>query len=435
MRPDDRHATHEFLQTPQRIELVLLLTAFVAATYGFGVYLFPAIFGAIRAELSLSYAALGGISGLVQASIMVSALAAGALSVHFGPLKMILAAGLVCAASLSGLAFATSVWGMGALLMALGACAVIVWVPMVEVAREALAPEHHGKALGLLSSGTSYGVFVNSCLMVTVLPALGWRWVWGVTGAAVALLVLVAAFRLRGIQGHAASAARSHADDPPRSFRDRLRILATPTTGLLMTITGLDGLACTPFQTYLSAYLQGEAGRSAADAAFAWRLVGLVGMFSGVVIGVLADRITVRRAMALTHLVLAGACLAVVQLSLLPGQAMLVVAAVAFGTAFYAAFGLLPAYISQSFGKGDAAMVFSLGNISLGLGGMAGNLAVGLVKDASGSFAGAYLAMGGAAMLAVLVSLALPALSPRRPGPGPAGARTVPAPAHSHHGP
>ncbi|WP_332671134.1 hypothetical protein [Aromatoleum sp.] len=55
------------LARPRSIEAVLLFTGFVASTYGFGVYLFPAMVESIRQEIPFSYGTMGTVSGLVQA--------------------------------------------------------------------------------------------------------------------------------------------------------------------------------------------------------------------------------------------------------------------------------------------------------------------------------------------------------------------------------
>ena len=389
----------------RQIEIVLLFTAFIAATYGFGVYLFPAIVEPIRAELGFSYAALATISGLVQAGFMVTAIVAGVLTLRFGAMPLILGACLTCALALLGLAFVGGIWSMGALLVLLGSCAVVVWVPMVEVSRAVIAPAHQGKALGLMSSGTSYGVFVNSFLMVTVLPQFGWRWIWGVTGLAVLVLATVAVIRLRGpgLKSGRATETGSQAEGVPTKTS-----VLSPVSGLLVGVMFLNGLACMPFQTYLSAYLQGELALPQAETALVWRLVGILGMIGGFAVGALADKITVRRAMILMQLVLAGACLALISPQPMAGAAMRIAAAIGFGTAFAAIFGLVPAYVSLAFGKGQAAMVFSLTNIALGLGGIGGNLAGGLVKEVSGSFVGSYAAMAVAATVAAGLCLLLP---------------------------
>lgn len=391
----------------REIEIVVLFTAFIASTYGFGVYLFPAIVESIRAEIPFSYSTLGTVSGLVQGGFMISAIAAGLLTLRFGAMPLIQASVAICALCLAGLAFAPNIWVMAALLMVLGSCAVIVWVPMVEVSRAVISPHHQGKALGLMSSGTSYGVFVNSLLMVTILPSEGWRWMWGATALIVTALAIVAVLRLRGIgSSDAPKEAAPQRDAVP--IRARLTLLGRPLALALFAMMFLNGLSCMPFQTYLSPFLQGEAGLSQGDAASAWRLVGFVGMFSGLLVGALADRITVRHAMILTYLILTAACLALVNVPGTGKGPLLMFSAIGFGTAFYAIFGLVPAYISQTFGKGEAAIVFSFGNIALGLGGIIGNLLGGLLKDTNGTFVSAYVLMAAAGVLSAGLSFAMP---------------------------
>jgi MFS family permease len=154
---------------------------------------------AVRLEMPFSYATFGLISSLAQASILIGALAAGFLTLRFGALPLILASMILCSAGLAGLALSTNVTMMGAFLLLLGACAALIWVPMVDVSCDFVAKEHQGKALGLMSSGTSYGVCVNSFLLTWVLPAQGWRSLWVVTALLVFALAIIAIIRPRGL--------------------------------------------------------------------------------------------------------------------------------------------------------------------------------------------------------------------------------------------
>ncbi len=389
------------------IEVILLFTAFIAATYGFGVYLFPAIVESIRTDILFTYGTLGTISGLVQAGFMISAIVAGLLTLRYGPIPLILGSVVVCAFCLVGLAFAPNVLVISILLIILGCCAVIVWVPMVEVAREVVSPNHQGKALGLMSSGTSYGVFVNSFLMITILPLYGWRWVWATTALLVGMLAVISIIRLRKFYKRQSPITNSEVTNTI-PLTERLGLLAKPLPAMIFLMMFLNGLSCMPFQTYLSAFLQGEANLSQGEAASAWRLVGIVGMVSGLIVGALADRISVRHAMTITYLILASACVTLINVPNTHGDVLLTLSAVCFGTAFYAVFGLVPAYISQAFGKGNAAVVFSFGNIALGLGGIIGNIAGGFLKEATGTFNSAYIAMAVAACLSALLSITMP---------------------------
>ena len=112
------------LDSPQRtahgrhsIEAVLLFTGFIAATYGFGMYLFPAMVESIRLDIPFSYATLGTVSGIVQAGFMISALLAGLLT-GFLPCGLVYAM-LALAASSSSLwhgAATMGLFGLGVLL-------------------------------------------------------------------------------------------------------------------------------------------------------------------------------------------------------------------------------------------------------------------------------------------------------------------------------
>jgi predicted MFS family arabinose efflux permease len=277
---------------------------------------------------------------------------------------------------------------------------------MVDVSRAIVPAAHQGKALGLMSSGTSYGVFVNSFMLTNLLPSHGWRSLWIATAFIVSALALAGFLRLRklGKTGNAAEGAPA----TQTSMRERLTSLPRGLTLAIIFMMFLNGLSCMPYQTYLSAYLQGEAGYTGETAAYVWRFIGIVGMFSGFAVGSLADRITVRWGMVITYLVLALSC-ALVILAKGGGNALhLYVAAVTFGISFYAIFGLVPAYISHVFGLGRAALVFAFGNIALGLGGIVGNMLGGTLKEMTGSFEPIYVIMLGAALVSAVTGWLMP---------------------------
>ncbi len=358
----------------------------------------------IRTDIPFSYGVMGSISGLVQAGFMVCALLAGFWTVRFGALPMILASIALCAVALGGLAFAPNIGAMAVLLTVLGGCAATIWVPMVEVAKDFIPKKHQGKALGMMSSGTSYGVFVNSFLLTSLMASHGWRSLWLVTSALVGMLALLACIRLRRTRQPATEMVA-----PERtSMAARWKVLPKGLTAAILFMMFLNGLSCMPYQTYLSAFLQNEAGYSADTAARIWRVIGIVGMVGGFAIGWLADRITVRRGMVVTYGVLAASCFLLVQTSGGTSMAMLHAAAITFGMSFYAIFGLVPAYISHAFGQGSAALVFAFGNIALGLGGIVGNVLGGALKLSTGSFEPIYLVMLGAAVCSAVLSALMP---------------------------
>ncbi|WP_324104954.1 MFS transporter [Noviherbaspirillum sp.] len=387
------------------IEAVLLFTAFIASTYGFGLYLFPAMVESVRKDIPFSYGMMGTISGLVQVGYMICSLMSGFLTVRYGALTMVLGSIAICALALGGLAVAPNVITLTVLLAILGGCAAAIWVPMVEIARQIVAKQHQGKVLGLLSSGTSYGVFVNSFLLTGLLTTSGWRSVWVATCVLVTTLALTSFIRLRGLSGRSSTTS---ATSPATSIRTRLASLPKTLTGAVLGLMFLTGLSSAPYQTYLSAFVGTEAGYDPETGAEAWRVIGIVGMASGFAVGALADRITARWGLIATYLLLSISCFTLIKASGRGDASFVYLAAAAFSISFYAICGLIPTYISHVFGEGAAALVFAFGNVAIGLGGIAGNLLGGVLKVSAGSFEPIYFVTLGSALCGAAISAAMP---------------------------
>ncbi|HEX9447663.1 MAG TPA: MFS transporter, partial [Dongiaceae bacterium] len=195
---------------------------------------------------------------------------------------------------------------------------------------------------------------------------------------------------------------------PP--LRQRLRLVLQPLGLLLIATMFLNGLACMPFQTYLVPLLREDFGWDASEATHLWSLIGGIGMIGGFALGWLADRISIKWAMLVTYLLLAAAAVLPLMLSRDPAATprLMDLAGLCFGLAFYAIFGLVPAYISACF-RGDAAtLLFGIGNIALGLGGLLGNLGGGYAKSVTGSFAPIYGLVLLASLLLIILAWATP---------------------------
>ena len=249
-------------------EIIVLFMAFIGTTYGFGMYLFPAIAESIRQDIDFSHGTMGLIFGYVQFGFIVSSAATGFLTLRFGAINLILFSIIACGLSLGAVVFAGSVHVLAALLLILGTCAALIWVPMVEVSREIIPLRNRGKALGLMSSGTSYGVLINSALLAVALPVHGWRGLWGITCLLATLLAVYALVRLAPLRKHHDGHTASLPTVRPRHW-GRVFALPRQLVGIILLMMFLNGFACVPFQTYLSTYLIGEAGFEEAKAASA----------------------------------------------------------------------------------------------------------------------------------------------------------------------
>jgi MFS family permease len=168
----------------------------------------------------------------------------------------------------------------------------------------------------------------------------------------------------------------------------------------------LMGFSTFAFQNYLSSYLRSELGFDVSYTAQIWAAIGFVGMFSGLTVGMLSDRIGLRTTMVLVFLsVLLAALIFVFQ----PTGYWPLVAGVLFSLAFYPIFGLIPAYVSKLASSASMAVaIFAIANVMQGTGGMLGNYGAGLLASHSGSFAGVYGVIGVVAVMLVALTLTLP---------------------------
>lgn len=383
--------------------IVLLLTGLVAATYGFGIYLFAQLVPDMRASLGFDIAYVGTITAAGQAGFLVSALLAAWLTPRVGGGWVIFGSGVVCALALLLMPLAQNVVLIGLLLTILAGTAATVFVPMVDVIARAVPYQYRGMAMGLVSSGTSYGVFINSLLVPFYAPQGEWRSVWWIVGLMTVVLVAgvflvfkrARLFVREGEDGN---------DGAPR--KGVLREALQGWVYKVWSMNFLIGFSTFPFQNYLSSYLRTELHFGVQYTAQIWASIGFVGMFSGLALGALSDRIGLRAAMLMVYICVATAALILV---VVPTGYWPLVAGVVFAVAFYPIFGLIPAYVSKmASGVALAVTIFGIANIMQGVGGMLGNYCAGLLASVSGSFVAVYGVIAGVAVVLAVLTVCLP---------------------------
>ncbi|MBD8596099.1 MFS transporter [Pseudomonas sp. CFBP 8772] len=383
--------------------IVLLLTGLVAATYGFGIYLFAQLVPDMRASLGFDIAYVGTITAAGQAGFLASALLAAWLTPRVGGGWMIFGSGAVCALALLLMPLAQNVVLIGLLLTVLAGTAATVFVPMVDVIARAVPYQYRGMAMGLVSSGTSYGVFINSLLVPLYAPQGEWRTVWWIVG--LITVVLVAGVFL--VFKRARLFLRN--DESASEGAPRKGVLREALQGWVYKVWSMNfliGFSTFPFQNYLSSYLRTELHFGVAYTAQIWASIGFVGMFSGLALGALSDRIGLRGAMLMVYVCVATAAVILV---IAPTGYWPMVAGVVFAVAFYPIFGLIPAYVSKMAGGAALAVtIFGIANIMQGVGGMLGNYCAGLLASLSGSFVAVYGVIAGVAVVLAVLTACLP---------------------------
>jgi predicted MFS family arabinose efflux permease len=363
--------------------IVMLLTGLVAATFGFGIYLFAQLVPDMRASLGFDISYVGTLTASGQFGFLICALLAAWITPRIGGGWVIFGSGVVCAVALLLIPLTHNILLIGALLTILAGTAATVFVPMVDVISRTVAYKYRGMAMGLVSSGTSYGVFINSLLVPLYAPQGEWRMVWWIVG----LITVVLAVGVMVVFSRARLFARNI--DSPAQEETQVTVgksaLMQPWVLMVWAMNFLLGFSTFPFQNYLSSYLRTELNFDVAYAAQIWASIGFVGMFSGLIVGWLSDRTGLRAAMLLVYACVAGAALIFV---VHPVGYWPLAAGILFAVAFYPIFGVA--------------------NILQGVGGMIGNFCAGLLASFNGSFVGVYAVIGVVALLMAGVTLRLP---------------------------
>lgn len=383
------------------VVLAIVLTGFVASTYGFGVYLFANLVVDMRRDLGFDYTTVGIITGAAQAGFLLFSFVTSYLSRFLAGWKISLYSTALTTLALLGLSVTPNVMLAGLLLIILGGCSASVYIPLAEIVATRFAPHTRARVMGLISSGTSYGVFINGLLVSSLMASAGWRSVWLCAGSLSLVVCLLAWYLLRNTGGNAqgaSSQSAAPAQAPGQPWVTRPLVM-------LWAIAFLNGLTLLPFQTYLAPFMRDELGISVSDAGLVWSTIGAVGMASGFLVGWVADRIGTRAALALCFTSSALACTVVYAQG--PAWSFFV-AAFLFAMAFYPIFGLVPTYIGQVIPVSRLTQAFGIANVLIGVGGVCGNFLGGWCKDLTGSFVSIYLIVGLLLVLQLLITLGLP---------------------------
>lgn len=365
------------------VVLAVVLTGFVASTYGFGVYLFANLVVDMRRDIGFDYTTVGLITGGAQVGFLLFSSVTSYISRFVEGWKISLVSTVMTSLALLGLSVSDSIVVSGALLILLGGCSASVYIPLAEIVTKGFSPGNRSRVMGLISSGTSYGVFINGLLVSFLTLHGGWRSIWLTAGLVSVALCIVAWFLLRGMGG---SPQAGFADQRSKTL-DSDKPWLGRSLYLTWAIAFLNGMALLPFQTYLAPYLRDELSVSVASTGFIWTTIGAVGMASGFLVGWIADKVGVRASLAMCFLSAGLASTLVFSFSSVP---VFYVAAFLFALAFYPIFGLVPSYIGQIVPVSRLTQAFGIANVLIGLGGVCGNFLGGLSKDLTGSFSTVY---------------------------------------------
>lgn len=344
--------------------------AVIAVSYGFARYGFGLFVPQIRREYGLSTSMLGLIGSATYAGYLAALILVGVLATRVGPRPLLVCAGISATTGLAMVAIAptTSVLVIGLVLAATSSG--WAWTPYSDVVDRVIRPERQQRVMALLPVGTAFGVAVAGPLALLT-RGEGWRYAWLAFSVVALAATLYNARTLPSAIGQ--SSPDGLAPVGPRWF---LRSSAVP-----LYVTSLSyGLVGSVYWTFAMDAITAAGTIGGGREPVFWTLIGLAGI-GGLGTGALMARLD----LAGTHRVLfLGLTVAVGLLGATPGvPALVAVSVVVYGPIFMAVSGLLAVWSHRLFpdrpSTGFSATVFFLG-----IGSIAGPVAMGLVADGHG---------------------------------------------------
>lgn len=383
--------------------LVALMIACVATCYGFGLSLFPQIIPDMRRDLGFDYGFVGAVTGLVQLSTVAFALLGTWLVHRIGAARTVVASVSLCGLCLVSIPATGNIYVTACLLMVAGGTGASTFVPMIDLATRVVNTEQRGFAMSLISSAPSYGVLINSALVSAFAGSGHWRIAWYVTGGVtITLAVTVAVLFVR--TGLFEETTGQETATAVGGGSPNLRAIM-PWGALIFVLGFVNGMMPYPYLTYLSPFLREELGYSVGFASWLWATVGAVGIGAGFVVGTISSRLGSRYAMLACY---SSFLIAGVLVVIDPSMELALASAIFFSLGFYPIYGLLPVYVSHRARPRLAVTVLGVCTVLQGIGGTTGNFFGGVIKTSTQSFGGIYLAVAVMALIAAVITIALP---------------------------
>jgi MFS family permease len=383
-----------------------ILTLF--ACLGLARFAFGMLLPAMSATLLLGYEQMGYISTGNFAGYLLAVALAPLLIRLLRPRRLIVIGLLLVAGGVLGMAYSHSFPALFLLYLLVGVGGGLANIPLMVLVSHWFRRERRGRAAGLMIMGSASGIVVSGHLIPhlnLLFGAQGWRVGWLVLGVIALTAALASALLIR--------------NDPADLGLEPIgRKMPLPPTAVLVKESAgggrillelgalylIFGITYMIYGTFIVTAMVTEYGFSEARAGFFWSWVGFFALFSGVLFGVLSDRIGRKRGLVLVFAIqsvaylLAGSGL---------GSTALFVSIVLYGLSVFAIPTIMVAAVGDYLGLSRAAGAFSTITVFFAVGQTVGPGAAGLLAAATGAFSSSFLVAAaltaGAALLATLL--------------------------------
>ncbi len=385
---------------------LISIAMLIGIRFSFGIF-----FKSLEAEFGLTRAALSGIFSAYTLIAAVVAIVGGWALDRYGPRRVVITMGLFTGISLLITSQTTSVWQIFlsySILLSIGTGASLS-VIMSVVSRWFY--QKRGLALGIATSGTGLGVLVVSPFAAYLISSVGWRTSYVVLAVVVWLVVIPAAMLLRqdpreigafpdGVNSTTGGASRIDEGKVSSSTGLTLReAMGTRSFWLMVGIWMFYAFNLNLVLTHLVPHIT-DAGISSIRASTVVSVMGVFHIITRLSAGRISDSIG-RKIPAITCVVIGA--ISLVWLIWSYNLWMLYLFAVLFGIAWGGIGVTTIAMVSDIFGESHLGKIMGTIEVGFAVGSASGSALGGLVFDATGSYAIAFLT--GAVVMLLLAFL------------------------------
>jgi MFS family permease len=282
-------------------------------------------------------------------------------------------------------------------------------IPTMVLISHWFRSDQRGKAAGLMIGGNGAAIMLAGVLVPYLNRTFGtdgWRIGWLLL-AIIALLVTVAAAWLvrncpadKGLEPLGRIAAVVPEQQLPREHKGDGALLLR--LGLLYLAFGATFMV---YGTFIVTTMVREYGFSEAQAGLYWTWAGFFSLFSGLLFGMISDRIGRKQGLAMVFAVQSAAYLLA---GLQAGSLGLMISIVLYGSAVFAIPAIMAAAVGDYLGPSRAAGAFATITMFFAAGQTIGPATAGLIGKACGGFSNAYLLAALITVCAMLFALLLP---------------------------
>ncbi|MCX5798997.1 MAG: MFS transporter [Proteobacteria bacterium] len=380
--------------------------------HGFGRMSYSVILPSMKDGLSLSYTQLGSIAMGNFIGYLCLAIVGGFLAARFGVRRVVFISLIVIGISLFLTGLTESFVFAFFMRLITGAGNGSSYVPIMALPAAWFVAKKRGLATGIVSGGIGVGLFLAGIILPPIISSFGkdgWRYAWFFMGIVVFILASVCYLFLRNNpqeKGLSIYGGEEEQKGGPKvtlfsAFKD---IVVEPEIWKLGCVYFMYGFSYIIYLTFFVAYLTKEVGVAPVAAGRIFAVLGFFSIFCGVIWGWISDVLGRRYGSMLAYITLASSY---VIFAFWKDTTGFYLSSIIFGITAWSIPTIMAAASGDAVGGRLAPAGLGFITLFFGIGQALGPVLGGYIKDATGTFANAFMLSTAISIVGAVGSLIL----------------------------